>query len=159
MSNKFIRAADDARRLLQGFKAVQEVADAFELAGTVMQAQAEAQTALDALKPQLEAARAELTNVKSAAKAEHVKSLKALGESKSQADLVIKAAQDKADDLLSAARLTLAHAKTEADEIQAAAAEALELSRKARDAVAEEIVALQAKLDELKATAARLLGS
>jgi hypothetical protein len=159
MSNKFIRAADDARRLLQGFKAVQEVADAFELAGTVMQAQAEAQAALDAFRPQLEAAKAELANVKSAAKAEHAKSLKALGESKSQADLVLKAAQDKADDLLSAARLTLAHAKTEADEIQAAAAEALELSRKARDAVAEEIVALQGKLDELRSAAAKLLGS
>lgn len=157
MSNEFMKAADDARRLLRGFKAVEEVANAFELAGTVMQAQAEALAALDALKPQIEAAKAELANVKSAAKAEHIKSLKALGDSKSQADLVLKAAQDKADDLLSAAKLTLAHAKTEADELTAAAAEALELSRKTRDAVAEETIALQAKLDDLKATAARLL--
>jgi len=159
MSNELISAADEARRLLRGFKAFEEVAQALELAGTAVQAHAEANAAIDALKPQIEAAKAELVKIKSATKAEHDKAQKTIEAATRQSDLVVKEAQSKAEDCLAAARLTLANAKVEADELTAAAADVLERANEARDAVAAETEQLQAKLDTLKAQAAVLLGA
>ena len=158
MSNQFVQAADDARRLLRGFKAFEEVAQALELTGNVVQAKAEAEATLAALQPQIEAAKAELADVKAQAKAAKAKSADTVDAAERQADLVTASAQAKADDLMAAAAQAMAQAKADAADLAVAGAAALAKATEARDAVAAETQALQAKLDELKAQATKLLG-
>ena len=159
MSNEFIQAADDARRLLRGFKAFEEVAQALELTGNVVQARAEAAAALEALQPQVETAKADLAELKAQAKAAKAKSAEALEAAKLQADLVTASAQAKADDLIATAVQALAKAQAEAADVALASVAVHAKAELARDAVAAETTALQAKLDKLKAQAAKLLGA
>jgi colicin import membrane protein len=158
MSNEFIQAADEARRLLRGFKSFDEVAQALELTGNVVQARAEAEAALEALKPQIETAKTELAEIKAQAKAAKAKSADAVEASERQADRVLASAQGKADDLMAAAAQAMAKAKADAADLAMAGAAALAKAIEARDAVAAETTALQAKLDTLKAQATALLG-
>ena len=67
MSNEFLQAADDARRMLRGFAAVEQVAKAFEQVGTLQQAGVEAQAALVKLQADLDATRAKVVGAQAEA--------------------------------------------------------------------------------------------
>lgn len=61
----FLKAAADARRLLAGFKAIDQVAAAFEHVGSLQQATDEAQTQLDKLRAEIDTAKVRLAQLQS----------------------------------------------------------------------------------------------
>jgi len=157
MSNEFIQAADDARRLLSGFRAIETVAAAFEKAGSVEQARAEAEAALAALLPQIEAGKAALAEARVQAKAVAAKAADVEAAASVRAAEITDAALIEANELKAAAASVLADAKTQVAELVAASDRSLAVATEARNAVEAETMALQAKLDALKAQAAALL--
>jgi chromosome segregation ATPase len=158
MSNKYLEAADEARRLLQGFSAVQKVADAFEEVGMLEQARTEAQAALDALQPQIADAKAQITTAEETMRAAEL-----------QAATLVAEAEDKAAKVATDAQAVLAEAQSKAQGIESGAAEVADRvvslahanadeAIAKRDALAAETATLQAKLDMLKVQATALLG-
>ena len=158
MSNKFTQAADDARRLLQGFAAVQTVADAFEKVGMLQQAEEEARNALTTLqdliakaKKQQASLQTEIGVLEGETQVERDKAVLVTSAAQASAADLVAQAQASANEVTSAALAKAAETTTEAQE----AVKAAEFNR---DALADEVKALQAKLDKLKAQAAKLLG-
>jgi chromosome segregation ATPase len=158
MSNEFIQAADSARRLLQGFAAVQVVADAFEKVGTLQQAGDEAQARLDAFSPLIADAQARVAELgaqiavlEAETQVERDKALQVFADAQTAATNLVEMAQVHASELT-------ANAQAWADETTASARDIVATARDNRDALAAEVDTLQGKLDELKAQAAKLLG-
>lgn len=153
-----IKAADDARRILKGFKAFAEVADALEAAGQVEQRAAEAQETLAALLPKIADARAEVA----AAEAQAANTV-ALA-SQQAAGLVAKA-EVKVSEMLATAQAQAAEKVAAADKLvaerQAAAVSAAaerDTALVKRNALDKEIAELEAKLAKTKGQIAKLLG-
>jgi hypothetical protein len=157
-STDLMKSADDARRLLRGFKAFEEVAASLDAAGQAVQAKEEAERLLASLAPQIAAAESALSQAQDAAKT------------------VREAAAEVADAARGVAVETTAAAKAEAVKIVAdarAAADAVVEERKAaglqamserdgalvkRDALLKECVELEARLAKAQASVAKLLG-
>lgn len=153
-----IKAADDARRFLRGFKAFEEVAAALEHVGTLEQRAAEARQVLAELQPQIEAAKAE------AASAE-VKAASIIGDAQIHAEQIKVAAAAKAEALVADADtkaqnivLQAQADKTKAEDARAAAtAETAEVLTK-RDKLLIEVKDLEARADKARAYLAKLAG-
>jgi chromosome segregation ATPase len=103
MSNEFLKAADDARVLLRGFNAVATLANAFEKAGSIVQAMEEAEKALPALQADTESAKAELKQAKADTQKAKDDAKKVTAEAKQVADGIVSAASVKADSIKAAA--------------------------------------------------------
>lgn len=158
MSNEFLKAADDAKRLLKGFAGIQQVADAFEKAGSAIQAQEEAEKAI----PKLQAEAAELITAVGQAKLD-VKSAK-----QDAKDIVAKA-QEAAEGILLDANNKAQLVKSEADNFysttktgcEAMVNQAMAKVDEAvaqRDAMAAEVKDLEARADKARAYLAKLQG-
>lgn len=157
MSNEYIQATDDARRLLRGFKAFEEVARALELAGTAQQAQSEAEKALAGLNAQIEAAKVEQAEAKAAAKDAKAKAADAMAESKEKANGIVAEAQAQADAIKAESQAMLERANAEAEAIVTRATNAASVVRSQRDALDAEVNELQGKLDNLQAQIKKML--
>lgn len=158
MTTNLLKAADDARRFLKGFKAFAEVADALEAAGQAEQRTAEAETLLADLQGKLEAARTGIT------KAEREAADK-LAEAAEQAAKRVADAEMKAQALLADAQAKAASVERAAKAVSDNAAAAMNRAAKGvadaqaqRDALLAEVEALEARLAEAKGQVAKLLG-
>lgn len=150
----FNQAAEEVRKILRGFKAVEQVSEALSRVGSLENAGKEAEARLEDLRAQTVEAvtqlNAALDDVRHAK--DEAKGIKA--DAKAKGDVLIQKAQDKADEILAAAELLRSDAEAKAAEAEAKAQSvALDVEFKRK-----EIAALDAKLAELKAQAARLLG-
>ena len=158
MATDLMKAADDARRILKGFKAFAEVADALEAAGQVEQRTVEAQRVLAEIQPQVAAARAEIDKAQAEAK-------QVLADAKAQADKLVAKAEDRASEILAAAQAEASQALTDADQLVAerkgaavSAAAARDTALVKRDALLKECNELEARLAKAQASIAKLLG-
>ena len=158
MSNDLIKAADDARRLLRGFKAFAEVADALEAVGQLELRAKEATNILAGLQVQVADAQAALVTYKDeasrlqAAGKDHAAKLVAKAEVK--ASEILGAAQTAAKDV--EAKATDLVANRLAESVSAAALRDSALVK--RDALLKEGEALEARLAKAQASVAKLLG-
>ena len=154
-----LKAAADARVLLRGFKALQEVADALEDAGKAQQHAEEARAMLAALLPQIEAAEEKLTSVRAEAAG-------VVSEAKAEAGRLRDAAEVKADEIVARAKEREAEASRAVDaaksECKAAQANADAVVREAkakRDALQAECFDFEKRVDAAKERIAQLLGA
>lgn len=154
-----MKAAADARVLLRGFKALQEVADALEDAGKAQQHAEEARAMLAGLLPQIEAAEAKLTSVREEAAG-------VVSEAEAEADRLLDAAGVKADEIVARAKEREAEASRAVDEAKAAGkaaqanADAVVREAKAkRDALQAECFDFEKRVDAAKERIAKLLGA
>lgn len=156
MSNEFIKAADDARRLLRGFQAFAEVAAALDKVGVAVQSADEAEKALAAARGQLEGVLADVEKAKAEALAHSTAAKKTTADAKTVADGIVAAAQAKAAAIEQQA-LALAAASDEsivankAQAEQALAAIALQV-----DAQTEIVKDLEARAEKARTYLAKL---
>ena len=159
MSNEYLKAADNAKRLLAGFKAVADVADAFEKVGSLVQAEKEARNALFELQGQIDIAKAELANVQDAAAKLKQEAMDVLARAKADADASLAIVSKECEKVIAESKAQaaelLADAKAHADAMGAQAAEAIAR----RDEAAKDLEDLETRLAKARAQAAKLLGS
>lgn len=158
MSNDLIKAADDARRLLRGFKAFAEVADALESVGQLELRAKEATNILVGLQAQVAAAQTNLEVTR-------LETLEIMADAKSAAGKLTAKAEVKASEILGAAQTAGKAFETTANEFvtarQAEAVSAAALRDSAlvkRDTLVKECEALEARLAKAQASVAKLLG-
>lgn len=158
MSTSLLQAADDARRLLRGFKAFEEVAQALEAAGLIEQRTAEAQRTLTDLLPKIESARQALADAEAHAGNALSKAGTLVSEATAEAANITRTARVAAQRLADEAQATAAEreaqatAKVREADVKVAAATA------ERDAILAEVNRLESRLTSAKAAAAKLLG-
>lgn len=156
--NEFLQAADDARRLLAGFKAVAVVADAFEHAGRVIQARDEAVTTLAETAKQVGQAKDELESLRTqglaaidAANAEATRiteqSAAMLRDAEAKAESIVREARE-------AGEVALAVAAEGVHQLQADA----EAACKQRDAALTALAEAEGKLAAAREQIVKLLG-
>lgn len=158
MSNDLIKTADDARRLLRGFKAIDELVDAFEDVGKLEQRKDEAEKALASLQPELVAARQSLSTAQAEVKSEQSKAKAVIADAKEQADEIVKAAGVKALEIEAKAQGVLADAKNQAAAVALAAQGEAAQAQTLRDELLAECTALEARIGKAQAQIAKLLG-
>ena len=153
-----IKAADDARRLLRGFKAFEEVAAALEQVGTLEQRAAEAKQVLADLGPKIDAAKAEV--IDSQAKAAQI-----LAAAKTQAEAIAGAAGAKAQAIVADAETRAQNivfdaegVKVRAEELRAVAHAEAAKGLEMRDRLAAEVKDLEARAEKARAYLAKLAG-
>lgn len=150
----FIAAADEVRKLLRGFKAVEVVSAALEKVGSIENAGKEAESLLSTVKAEIAKAQEELTLSKADimnAK-EEAKKLAADAKAKVEARMD-KVAADAAKMIADANA-----GQAEAANRIAAANEELGGIKAECDVVAKELSELESKLAKVKAQAAKMLG-
>lgn len=156
--SKYLQAADDARRLLRGFAAVSELADAFEEVGKLEQARAEHEgilvqlrTDLGSIKEQIEQANTELAAVRQDAS-------KTVADAKAIAEGIVSTAQLQADSIAFKADASVIEAN---DKVAAAVDQGkqdLEALRLQHEGLAAEVKALEDRVAEARAYLAKLAG-
>ena len=156
--DEILKAADDARRLLRGFRAFEEVAQALEAAGQAVQTKAEAEAALATLNGELDKAciavceaKAELASVNAATKAK-------LDKAEADALVVAQTAKDAADRMAADARAVMDDAEAKGREIVAQAEAAAADVQAKRDALAAEVDDLEKRAEKARAYLAKLAG-
>lgn len=158
MTNRYLTAAENARRLLANFELVKQVAEAFELVGTLEQATGEARAAHEAALAPLQQALADrqeaegqAANARADADAVLFASAAAKEAALVEATRIVAEANAQAHDIVTQAR------RVSAADIEDAA-ERVKAAGITQAAVLVEVEALQAKLDTLKEQATKLLG-
>lgn len=152
----YLKAADEARKILRGFKAFEEVATALELAGTSVQAKAEAEAALVVLRSDIATAVRDVADAKAEAERARVAANKATADAKTAADGIVAGARSKADAIVSAAE-ALAESKAETGQLaQADADTLLALTGAKADALLAEVKDLEARAENARAYLTKL---
>lgn len=157
-ATEMFKGADDARRLLRGFKALEDLANVLEQSGAAVQAKEEAETALADLRGQIAAAGDELEKAQTRVTA-----------AKDEARLIVEAARSAADGIAADAGRKAESLRAQADADAAAAREAVAVEIAAAQAnlrgmkdeataLAEEVKALEAKAEKARAYLAKLAG-
>ena len=156
--SEFLKAADDARRLLRGFKAFEEVAKALELAGVADQRKAEAESKLAFLLVQIETAQAEADEKAAKHAADEA-------AAKQRADEIVAAAGAKALQIVADAQTTAANAELQAASVTRAAEERLALAnaevavvQSSREDLAAEVKDLEERAEKARKYLAKLAG-
>ncbi len=142
MSNNFLKAADDAKRLLRGFKAFEEVAAALEMAGIAEQSKAEALKDVESLRAQIASEQAELAAAK-----------KDVAEARAKTKELIEQAELKAAALLDQAKQ---NAISEAEKIRGDADAYLAAKTAEADRVLNQRREVEACIDSLSVEAKEL---
>lgn len=157
MATDFQKTADNARQLLRGFKAVSELADAFENAGSVVQASAEAQRTLDKLRPQVEELQSAVARAKSDAKhladAAKVKAGALLDTAQATAEAIVQQAEAEAKRVVDEANTAADAASQAADKAHAE----LEAASQAKQLAEQELASIEARIAKAKAAMVQLL--
>jgi membrane fusion protein (multidrug efflux system) len=151
MSNEFLKAADDARRLLAGFSAVATVADAFEKVGGLQQAKAEAEKAIPKLKAEAAAASAELAQARADLKQAKEDAKDIVAKANDAASGILADAQRKAVEAAEASDAASASAKATLDAMFAGADARIADLQAAHDKLAGEVKDLEARADRARA--------
>jgi chromosome segregation ATPase len=156
MSNEFLKTADDAKRLLKGFAAIQTVADAFEQVGSLQQAKTEAEKAIPKLQAQVSEVNAELDKAKADVKAAKAEAKDIVSKAKDGAEQIIAEAQRKSEEIAAASALSLNQAKTKEAEAVAGAQDLVSQLEAKRNALNTEVATLEAKVEKAKSYIAKL---
>jgi PHD/YefM family antitoxin component YafN of YafNO toxin-antitoxin module len=158
MSNRFIEAAAEARRMLVGFAAIATVSEVLADAGSVIQAQTEAEQALAKLQADITTAKDELAVasqakvvVDASAAETRALALTAYDHASSEAARILAQANADAQSIVADANARAGAA------LDNAGVEVAELTQQ-RNNLADEVGRLTAALDKLKAAAAALAG-
>ena len=148
------QAADEVRKILRGFKAVEQVSNALEQVGSIQNAGKEAEALLAAVKAEVAKAQEELT----LAKADILNAKEEAKKIAADAKAKVEARMDKV--AADAAKMVAdANAgQTEAANRIAAANEELIGIKAECDNAAKELSELESKLAKVKAQAAKMLG-
>lgn len=158
MSNEFLQAADDAKRLLRGFSAIQTLADAFERAGSLEQAAAEADVKLAKTVPLVEEATQKIALAEKTMRDAELAARLVAADAKIAADVVVGEAHEDAAEVRAVAAATLDAAKAQAVGI-VSNAEALALAMSdRRDSLAQEVTELEFRAESARAYLAKLQG-
>lgn len=158
MSTGFLQAADDARRLLRGFKAFEEVAQALDAAGLIEQRTAEAQRTLADLLPKIENARQALADAEARAGTAEAKAKTLINEATTEAASITRTARVAAQRLADEAQAAAAEVSAQAAAKMKAADAEVTAATKQRDTILAEVKGLESRLAAAKASAAKLLG-
>jgi|GEM_PF-3756613 len=157
MTTNFQKTADDARQLLRGFKALSELADAFENTASLVQAAAEGQRQLTKLRADIVGVEADAANVKAAAK-------KLVDDAKARVEKIEVQARDTNAELRDNAIASAARITAEANEqvrraIEAAdkAHEELEAASQAKQLAQAELASLEERIAKARAAIFNLL--
>jgi hypothetical protein len=153
-----IKAADDARRILKGFKAFAEVADALEAAGKIEQRTAEAQRVLAEVLPKIDAAQAAVVEAQakaaSLAAAAHADANRIVDVARAEAEGIVKTAWDEHGRVTSLGQTQKAKYDDAVGKLKAKFDEIVGK----RDALEAECNALEQRLAEARAQVSKLLG-
>jgi chromosome segregation ATPase len=148
------QAADEVRKILRGFKAVEQVSAALESVGSIQNAGKEAEATLNGLKAEIQKAQEELTLAKAEILSAKEEAKKVAAAAKEKADARIEKATKDAAELVAKASEEAASVSEKAN------AEKLDLDKvlTARDAAQRELDDLETKIAKVKAQAAKLAG-
>lgn len=156
--SSLIKAADECRKLLRGFQAFEEVANALEQVGSLERAGNELQAKVAQLGDQVKQATGEIAAAKEEAE-------RVVSEAKEEATKLKKAATERAEEILAKAEkdavaaIERAGKKSEGLE-EAAAALRAEVNnlQSSRDGLANDVAELEKKLAKLRSQAAAIAG-
>ena len=158
MSNEFLQAAEDAKVLLRGFAGAAKLAAAFEKAGSAIQAQGEAETALAALIPKVAEATQQVMLAEENMRAAEREAMVIVANAKAQAQSIVNDAQIQSD-------LVLANAESNAAGVRATVQAALDSAEHdiaeaaaKRDAIYAACEALEIRANDARAYLAKLQG-
>lgn len=151
------KTADDARKLLRGFKAIEDLAKAFEDTASLVQAASEAQRTLDKLRADIGSAQDQLEQARAASNAA-VKDAKEqaarlLAEARADAKAVRESAAEAAKRATAAADKKVKEAEDAATAAQAEGVRAVE----AKLVAERELAGLEERIAKARATIAELL--
>lgn len=156
--SKYLKTADDARRLLRGFAAIGELADAFEEVGKLEQQAGELgkqlidlQAARDKLAEETDSARSVLSDLKKDAAG-------TVANAREIAQGIIDASKKDAAGMKDKAAAIVAAAVAEAQTIRDALAAEREAHGHTMAEIAAEVADLQAKAEKARAYLAKLQG-
>lgn len=159
MNTNYLQAADDALRLLKGFAAIKEVADAFAEVGQLQQAATEAQAVLDTIKPQLAQAIADRDEALAAITPAQEQAKAIIADAQDVAERLVEAAQGKREDERAKADLYCAEVVAAASAKVTEADEALAAKRAELAAMAQEASDIEARIERAKSKMQELLGA
>ena len=157
-TNTYLQAADDALRLLRGFAAVKEVAEAFAQVGTLKQAADEAEAQLAEAQAKIEVAKREVDEARTLSESARGEAAALIADANEKAANIVETSREAADTELRKARAECDELRKDAaDHVAAANATVLELAAQ-RDAIKQETEDLEARLLRARSKAAELLG-
>lgn len=152
------QSADDARRLLRGFKAFEEVATALDNAATLEQRESELKTSIEVLSKERDGLAGKVREAKERVAKARDAANTTLDKAKADADAIVSAAQVAADTLSLRAReeasTIVSAAQAAADTLSRQAAEVAAV----RDKLAAEVKDLEARAEEAQAYLKKLAG-
>lgn len=154
MSMSYNQAADEVRKILKGFRAVEQVSEALEKVGSLENATKEAEKRLDSLNAQGTAATCALKATEEEVQAAKDEAKKIKAKAKEQADAILGKAQDQATTLVADAILAV-DAKTKS--VASAQAELTVITAAIAGASAE-LEAIEKKIAAAKKQVATILG-
>lgn len=158
MSNELIQAADDARRLLRGFAAIETVAAAFENVGQLEQRKDEVEKLLKKLGEDVKEATDTFRTTVEKAELANAEAKRMTADAKTVADGIVSSAEAKAKALVEDAMAAVREAdQAKSNTIASAEAHLGEIEVQ-RNVLLAEVEALEARAAEAKAYLAKLSG-
>lgn len=158
MSNELIQAADDARRLLRGFAAIETVATAFENVGQLEQRKDEVEKLLKKLGEDVKEATDTFRTTVEKAELANAEAKRMTADAKTVADGIVASAEAKAKALVEDAMAAVREAdQAKSNTIASAEAHLGEIEVQ-RNVLLAEVEALEARAAEAKAYLAKLSG-
>lgn len=151
MDTKNLQIADDARRLLRGFAAVESLAAAFEDVGKLELQGVEIQGQIVTLTFERDAVKAELEEAKQKVSDAQAEGKRTLNDTKAVADTVLETANTEASGIISAAQAKAAEAQAASDTAVAEANATLAEISAACDAKRAEVEELEKKAEKARA--------
>lgn len=158
MSNELIQAADDARRLLRGFAAIETVAAAFENVGQLEQRKEEVETLLKKLGDEVKDATDTFRATIEKAEIANAEAKRMTADAKTVADGIKSSAEAQAESLVSDAMAAVREAQEAKDNATTLAEIHLGEIEVQRNVLLAEVEALEARAAEAKAYLAKLSG-
>lgn len=158
MSNEFIQAADDARRLLRGFAAIETVAAAFENVGQLEQRKGEVEALLKELAKEVQGATDTLRDTIEKVETANAEAKRMTADAKVVADGIKSNAEAQAKALAEDAMAAVREAQIAKDNVTALAEIHLGEIEVQRNVLLAEVEALEARAAEAKAYLAKLSG-
>lgn len=154
----YAKYATDARQLLRGFRAFDELAQAFESVANAIAAKDEAEKRAADLNAEILAAQQTLAALKAEAKQEQA-------AAKAKADAVLQLAEKRAADLISGAEKMVEDAKSGAEAVMAEATAKVAIAKRdaveaevRRDAAQRELADVESRMAKAQAQIKKLLG-
>lgn len=149
------QAADEIRKMLRGFKAVEQVSAALESVGSIQNAGKEAEKALESVKAEINKAQQDLIAASTEVLAAKDEAKKIAADAKAKAAERLEKANADANRIVADAQ-----SKADAEVVRLSSIQAqAQIEAAKRDAAAAELAEIEQKITKVKAQAAKLLGA